>query len=64
MITQVFLRDEASVISSTKKIEALPWLKSKIGRIIKVSYTYKDHAQKNSDYFDFEIGRASCRERV
>ena len=32
--------------------EALPWLKSKIARIIKVSYTYKDHAQKRLDQFD------------
>ena len=32
--------------------EALPWLKSKIARIIKVSYTYtyKDHAQKFSEF--------------
>ena len=33
--------------------EALTQLKSKIARITKVSNTYKDHAQKNSDYFEF-----------
>ena len=32
--------------------ETLPRLKSKITRITKVSYTYKDHAQKNSDHFN------------
>ena len=33
--------------------EALPRLKSKISRIIKVSYTYKDRAQKVSEFLEF-----------
>ena len=33
--------------------EALPWLKSKIARIFKVFYTYKDHVQKVSDFFEY-----------
>ena len=37
----------------TNFFEALSWLKSKSARIIKIPYTYKDHAQKNSDHFDF-----------
>ena len=41
----------------TNCFEALPWLKSKITRIIKVSYTYKDHVQNVSDFFDFFPGR-------
>ena len=31
-------------------------LKSEIARIIKVSYTYKDHAQKVSDFFEYFPG--------
>ena len=46
-----FVKTEQSV--KTNFFEALLRLKSKIARIIKVSYTYKDHAQKNSDHFDF-----------
>ena len=41
----------------TKKIETLPWLKSKISRITKVSYIYKNHAQKVSDFFEYFPGR-------
>ena len=37
--------------------EALPWLKSKIARIIKISYTYKDHTQKVSDFVEYFPGR-------
>ena len=36
--------------------EALPWLKSKIARIINVSYAYKDHAQTVSDFFEYFPG--------
>ena len=36
--------------------EAISWLKSKISRIIKVSYTYKDHAQKVSDFLENFLG--------
>ena len=45
------VKTEQSV--KTNFFEALPWLKSKIARIIKVSYTYKDHAQTISDHLDF-----------
>ena len=45
------VKTEQSV--KTKIFEALSWLKSNISRIIKVSYTYKDHAQNFSDHFDF-----------
>ena len=45
------VKTEESV--KTKSFEALPRLKSKIYRIIKVLYTYKDHAQICSDHFDF-----------
>ena len=45
------IKTEQSV--KTNFFEALPWLKSKIARIIEVSYTYKDHAQKVSYHFDF-----------
>ena len=45
-----YVKTEQSVKMNV--FEALPRLKSKIGRIIKVSYTYKDHAQKMSDHFD------------
>ena len=43
--------------AKTNFFEALPWLKSKIARIIKVSYTYKDHAKKVSDFCEFFTGR-------
>ena len=49
------VKTEQSV--KTNFFEALPRLKSQISRIIKVSSTYKDHAQKISDYFDFFPGR-------
>ena len=42
---------------NTNFFQALPWLKQKICRIIKVSYTYKDHAQTISDHFEFFPGR-------
>ena len=45
------VKTEQSV--KTNFFEALPWLKLQIARIIKVSYTYKYHAQKNSDHFVF-----------
>ena len=45
------IKTEQSV--KTNFFEALPWLKSTIARIIKVLYTYKVHAQTNSDHFDF-----------
>ena len=37
--------------------EAIPWLKSKISRIIKVSCIYKDHAQTVSDFIEYFAGR-------
>ena len=48
------IKTEQSV--KTNFFEALPWLKSKIARIIKISYTYKDYAQKISDHFEFFLG--------
>ena len=50
------VKTEQSV--KTNFFEALPWLKSKIGRIIKVLYTYKDHAQNILDHLEFFPGRA------
>ena len=48
------VKTEQSV--KTNCFEALPRLKPKIATIIKVSYTYKDHAQNNSDHFEFFLG--------
>ena len=48
------VKTEQSV--KTKKIEALPRLNSKIARIIRVLYTYKDHAQKVTDFSIFFLG--------
>ena len=48
------VKTEQSV--KTNFFEALPWLKSKIARTIKFSYTYKDHAQNVSDHFEFFLG--------
>ena len=48
------VKTEQSV--KTNFFEALPWLKSKIARIIKVSYTYKDHAQKVHICSSFFLG--------
>ena len=45
------VKTEQSV--KTNFFEALPRLKSKSARIIKVFYTYKDHAQKVSDFLEF-----------
>ena len=44
------IKTEQSV--KTKKFEALPWFKSKNTRLMKVSYTSEDHAQKISDQSD------------
>ena len=49
------VKTEQSV--KTNFFEALPQLKSKIARIIKVSYTYKDHAQNVSYLFEYFPGR-------
>ena len=48
------VKTEQSV--KTNFFEALMWLKSKIARIIKVSYTYKDHTKQVSDLFEFFPG--------
>ena len=53
--SQNLSKKEQSV--KTNFFEALPRLKSKIARIIKVSYTYKDHAKKVSDVFEYFSGR-------
>ena len=55
-------REEAESVKTEQSIktnflEALPWLKSKIARIIKALYTYKDHAQKVSDVLEYLPGR-------
>ena len=41
----------------TNFFEALPWLKWKNAKLIKVLQTYKDHAQTFSDQSDFFPGR-------
>ena len=48
------VKTEQSV--KTNFFEALPRLKSKIDRITKVSYTYKDHTQTVSDFSEYFSG--------